>query len=46
VAGETETKAQIKLRFKTANGQPVVVSRSFQVLPPPRLACPGLQLPD
>jgi hypothetical protein len=31
VAHETEVKAQIKLRFVTSNGQPVVVVRSFQV---------------
>ena len=33
VAGETEVKGQIKLRFLTSTGQPVVVVRSFQVLP-------------
>lgn len=32
VAGETEVKAQIKLRFRTATSQPVVVIRTFQVL--------------
>lgn len=31
VAGETETKAQIKLRFKTAVGKDVVCIRSFQL---------------
>ncbi|KIZ02464.1 DNA repair protein RAD50 [Monoraphidium neglectum] len=31
VAGETEVKAQIKLRFRTALGAPVVVCRSFQL---------------
>ncbi|XP_043719530.1 DNA repair protein RAD50 isoform X1 [Telopea speciosissima] len=31
VAGETETKAQIKLRFKTAAGKDVVCVRSFQL---------------
>jgi DNA repair protein RAD50 len=31
VAGETEVRAQIKLRFRTATGAPVVVCRSFQV---------------
>ncbi|KAL8255468.1 hypothetical protein R6Q59_030535 [Mikania micrantha] len=31
VAGETETKAQIKLRFKTAAGKDVVCIRSFQL---------------
>ena len=31
VAGETEVKAQIKLRFRTATSQPVVVIRTFQV---------------
>lgn len=31
VAGETEVKAQIKLRFITGAGQPVVVIRSFQL---------------
>jgi hypothetical protein len=31
VAHETEVKAQIKLRFVTSSGQPVVVVRSFQV---------------
>ncbi|GBF92537.1 DNA repair protein [Raphidocelis subcapitata] len=31
VAGETEVKAQIKLRFRTATGAPVVVCRSFQL---------------
>jgi DNA repair protein RAD50 len=31
VAGETEIKAQIKLRFSTATGQPVVIIRSFQL---------------
>ncbi len=30
VAGETEVKAQIKLRFRTATSQPVVVIRTFQ----------------
>lgn len=34
VAGETEVKAQIKLRFLTATRQPVVVIRSFQVRVP------------
>ncbi|GMH20274.1 hypothetical protein Nepgr_022115 [Nepenthes gracilis] len=32
VAGETETKAQIKLRFKTAAGKDVVCIRSFQLI--------------
>lgn len=31
VAGETEVKAQIKLRFMTSNRQPVVIIRSFQL---------------
>ncbi|DBB04466.1 hypothetical protein WJX77_008210 [Trebouxia sp. C0004] len=31
VAGETEVKAQIKLRFRTATSQPVVVIRTFQL---------------
>ncbi|KAL5781374.1 hypothetical protein ACOSP7_006403 [Xanthoceras sorbifolium] len=31
VAGETETKGQIKLRFKTAAGKDVVCIRSFQL---------------
>lgn len=31
VAHETEVKAQIKLRFITSSGQPVVVVRSFQL---------------
>ncbi|KAL6293483.1 hypothetical protein ACE6H2_001625 [Prunus campanulata] len=31
VAGETETKAQIKLRFRTAAGKDVVCIRSFQL---------------
>ena len=31
VAGETEVKAQIKLRFITASRQPMVVIRSFQL---------------
>lgn len=31
VAGESEVKAQIKLRFVTAAGQPVVVVRCFQL---------------
>ena len=31
VAGETETKGQIKLRFKTAAGKDVVCTRSFQL---------------
>uniref|UniRef100_A0A1D1XWK9 DNA repair protein RAD50 n=1 Tax=Anthurium amnicola TaxID=1678845 RepID=A0A1D1XWK9_9ARAE len=31
VAGETETKAQVKLRFKTAAGKDVVCIRSFQL---------------
>lgn len=31
MAGETEVKAQIKLRFITGAGQPVVVIRSFQL---------------
>ncbi|KAL4855078.1 DNA repair protein RAD50 [Chlorella vulgaris] len=31
VAGETEVKAQIKLRFMTATKQPVVIIRSFQL---------------
>lgn len=33
VAGETEVKAQIKLRFRTQSGAPVVVARSFLVRP-------------
>ena len=32
VLGETEVKAQIKLRIVTAAGSPVVIVRSFQVL--------------
>ena len=45
VAGETEVKAQIKLRFSTATKQPVVIIRTFQVVPccSCRL-CPPLQL--
>ncbi len=31
VLGETEVKAQIKLRIMTAAGSPVVIVRSFQV---------------
>ncbi len=31
VANEQEVKGQIKLRFTTAAGQPVVVARSFSV---------------
>ncbi len=31
VRGETEVKAQIKLRFRSKTGSPVVVIRSFQV---------------
>ena len=31
VSGETETKGQIKLRFKTAAGKDVVCIRSFQL---------------
>jgi DNA repair protein RAD50 len=31
VSGETETKGQIKLRFKTAAGRDVVCIRSFQL---------------
>lgn len=31
VAGETETKGQIKLRFKTTAGRDVVCIRSFQL---------------
>eukprot|EP00891_Asterochloris_glomerata_P005919 jgi/Astpho2/5919/gw1.00080.120.1_t len=31
VAGETEVKAQIKLRFRTATSQPVVINRTFQL---------------
>jgi DNA repair protein RAD50 len=31
IAGESEVKAQIKLRFRTATGQPVVILRAFQV---------------
>lgn len=31
VAGETEVKGQIKLRFKTAAGKDVVCIRSFQL---------------
>ncbi|KXZ56897.1 hypothetical protein GPECTOR_1g809 [Gonium pectorale] len=31
VAGESEVKAQIKLSFKTATGQPIYVTRSFQL---------------
>ena len=33
VAGETEVKAQIKLRIRTAAGVPVVIIRSFLVSP-------------
>ena len=45
VAGETEVKAQIKLRFSTATGQPVVIVRSFQVVPHcSRRLCSPLQL--
>ncbi|KAJ7547995.1 hypothetical protein O6H91_08G112800 [Diphasiastrum complanatum] len=32
IAGETETKGQIKLRFKTAAGKDVVCIRSFQLI--------------
>lgn len=32
VAGETEVKAQIKLRVRTAQGAPVVIVRSFQLV--------------
>lgn len=31
IIGESEVKAQIKLRFRTSTGVPVVVARSFQV---------------
>lgn len=31
VAGETEVKAQIKLRFRTAQNAPIVIVRSFQL---------------
>ena len=31
VAGETEVKAQIKLRLRSAEGAPMVVIRSFQL---------------
>ena len=31
MAGETEVKAQIKLRIRTAQGAPVVIMRSFQL---------------
>lgn len=31
IAGESEVKAQVKLRFKTSTGMPVVVARSYQV---------------
>ena len=31
IAGETEVKAQIKLRFRTPNDQPIVIIRSFMV---------------
>ena len=31
IAGETETKGQIKLRFRTAAGKDVVCIRSFQL---------------
>lgn len=31
VSGETETKAQVKLRFKTVTGRDVVSIRSFQL---------------
>jgi hypothetical protein len=31
VAGESEVKAQIKLRFMTSSKQPVVIIRSFQL---------------
>ncbi len=33
MAGESEVKAQIKLRFITPNDQPVVIIRSFLVRP-------------
>ena len=36
IAHETEVKAQIKLRFSTSTGQPVVVVRCFQVGERPR----------
>jgi hypothetical protein len=32
VAGETEVKAQIKLRIRTAQGAPIVIVRSFQLV--------------
>ena len=31
IAGDSEVKAQIKLRINTATSQPVVIIRSFQV---------------
>lgn len=40
--GETEVKAQIKLRFNTATGAPVVVVRSFQVCHPPNRSASAL----
>jgi hypothetical protein len=32
VAGEPEVKAQIKLRIRTAQGAPIVIVRSFQLV--------------
>lgn len=36
VAGESEVKAQIKLRVRTAQGAPVVIVRSFQLVQKPK----------
>lgn len=44
VAGETEVKAQIKLRFRTKAGAPVVVCRSFSVRWRRRAAAPGIDV--
>jgi DNA repair exonuclease SbcCD ATPase subunit len=32
VAGEREVKAQIKMRFRSVNGKPIVCTRSMQVI--------------
>ena len=34
IAGETEVKAVIRLRFRTYRGEPIVVIRTFQVCQP------------
>ncbi|EGG19489.1 DNA recombination/repair protein [Cavenderia fasciculata] len=35
IAGEAEVKAQIKLRFKTPNGKPIVAARSMSLIQKP-----------